>query len=225
MKPPEIEDQHLVPAVAGRSGLMEAAMASRLAIREIAERTVEMLAAKPARGQLTRATRARLVDGLRCEIVEGSWKFAADMPAKAGGDETAPTPGALGRAALASCLTIGIAAWAARLGVPLDAVEVEVQADFDARGELGMGDVPPGYKEVRYVVAIDSPAPREELDRLLATAERHSPYLDIFGRAGRAPADLAPERRGGLRMDPPAAAARPAIRLGPRGHRVRAGLA
>jgi hypothetical protein len=43
-------------------------MASQVAIREIAERTVQMLAAKPGRGHLTRATRARLVDGLRCEI-------------------------------------------------------------------------------------------------------------------------------------------------------------
>jgi len=157
-------------------------MASQVAIREIAERTVQMLAAKPARGHLTRATRARLVDGLRCEIEEGPWRLAADMPAKVGGDDTAPTPGMLGRGALASCLTIGIAAWAARLGVPLDAVEVEVEADFDARGELGIGDVTPGYREVRYLVAIESPAPREDLDRLLAMAERHSPYLDIFGR-------------------------------------------
>ena len=158
-------------------------MPSAVAIREIAERSVQLLAAKPARGYLTRATRARLVDGLRCEIEEGPWRFSADMPAKVGGDESAPTPGALGRGALASCLTIGIAAWAARLRVPLDAVEVEVQADFDARGELGMGDVPPGYQEVRYTVAIDSPAPRHEVERLLAIAERHSPYLDTFGRA------------------------------------------
>jgi uncharacterized OsmC-like protein len=155
----------------------------RLAIREIAERHVRLLAARPERGHLSCATRARLTDGLRCEIEEGPWRLAADMPAKVGGGETAPTPGVLGRAALAGCLTIGIAAWAARLGVPVDAVEVEVEADFDARGELGVEGVPPGYQQVRYTVSIDSPAPRAELDRLLATAERHSPYLDVFGRA------------------------------------------
>jgi hypothetical protein len=66
--------------------------------------------------------------------------------------------------------------------VPVDAVEVEVQADFDARGELGMGDVRPGYNEVRYLVAIESQASREELERLLAKVERTSPYLDVFGR-------------------------------------------
>ena len=157
-------------------------MADQGAIRAIAERHVELLALKPSRGHLTCATKARLVDGLRCEIEEGPWKLAADMPGKVGGDESAPTPGVLGRGALASCLTVGIAAWAARLGVPLDALEVEVQADFDARGELGMGDVPPGYSAVRYLVSIESPASRERLDELLRMAERHSPYLDVFGR-------------------------------------------
>jgi uncharacterized OsmC-like protein len=154
----------------------------QVAIREIAERNMRLLAAKPDRGHLSCATRARLAGGLRCEIEEGPWQLAVDMPAKVGGGDSAPTPGVLGRAALAGCLTIGIAAWAARLGVPLESVEVEVQADFDARGELGMGDVPPGYQEVRYIVSIASPAPRPALDRLLAMAERHSPYLDVFGR-------------------------------------------
>ncbi len=159
-------------------------MADQGAIRAIVERNIELLALKPARGHLSCATRARLVDGVRCEIVEGPWKFMADLPAKAGGDDSAPTPGVLGRGALASCLTMGIAIWAARLGVPLDALEVEVQADFDARGELGVATgVPPGYSEVRYVVRVESPAPRDEVDQLLRMAERHSPYLDVFGRA------------------------------------------
>jgi uncharacterized OsmC-like protein len=159
-------------------------MAEQCTVRRIVERNVELLALKPSRGRLTCTTRARLADGLRCEIEEGPWRLAADLPAKVGGEDTAPTPGVLGRAALAGCLTIGIAHWAARLGVPLGALVVEVQADFDARGELGVGDgIAPGYSEVRYVVSIESPASRHELDRLLDTAERHSPYLDVFGRA------------------------------------------
>ncbi len=153
-------------------------------IRRIAERNAQMLALKPSRGFLTGSTKARLVDGLSCEIAEGPWRLHADMPAKAGGEETAPTPGMLGRGALASCLAIGVASWAARLGVELRGVEVEVEADFNARGELGVGaDIQPGYSEVRYRIAIDSPASAVELDRLLDRVERHSPYLDIFGRA------------------------------------------
>lgn len=152
-------------------------------IREIAERNVQLLVSRPGRGHLTGITRARIRDGLRCEISDGPWTLVTDMPGKAGGEDSAPTPGVLGRGALASCLAIGITMWAARLGVPLDSVEVEVQAESDARGELGIGEAVPGYKEVRRIVRIQSPAPRQILAELVDTAERHSPYLDVFGRA------------------------------------------
>ena len=159
-------------------------MADPRTIRKIFERTAETLTHKPARGLLTFATTARLVDGLRCEIEDGPWQLAADMPSKIGGTETAPPPGTLGRAALASCLVIGISRWAARLDVQLDALEVEVEADLDARGELGIGEgIRPGYGEVRYTISIRSPAPRELVTELIAKAERYSPYVDIFGRA------------------------------------------
>jgi len=159
-------------------------MVAQAQIRKIVERNIELLALKPSRGRLTRTTKARLVDGVRCEIVEGPWRFAADLPLKAGGDDSAPTPGALGRGALASCLAISIAVWGARLGIAIEALEVEVQADFDARGELGMGvGADPGYTQVRYEVSIASSADKHEVDTLLGLAERHSPYLDVFGRA------------------------------------------
>ncbi|MGD9511111.1 MAG: OsmC family protein [Geminicoccaceae bacterium] len=158
-------------------------MADATTIRQIAERHVELLARRPDRGLLTCRTRARRVAGLRCEIEEGSWRLAADMPRKIGGEETGPTPGVLGRAALASCLVIGISAWSARLGIEVAAVEVEVETDFDARGELGMGKVEPGYSVVRCRISVDSPASRSDVDHLLAMVEQHSPYLDVFGRA------------------------------------------
>ena len=159
-------------------------MADAKTIREISERNVALLTRKTGRGHLTGVTRARIQDGLRCVIEDGPWTLAADMPVKAGGEETAPTPGTLGRGALASCIAIGIASWAARLEIPVTAVEVEVQADFDARGELGMDEsIPAGYKEVRYDVSIESSAAEDALARLIETAERHSPYIDVFGRA------------------------------------------
>jgi uncharacterized OsmC-like protein len=159
-------------------------VADQQTIKQIFERNVETLTHRPARGFLTSATTARLVDGLRCQIEDGPWSIGADMPAKIGGTDTAPSPGTLGRGALASCLVIGISRWAARLGVQLDALEVEVEADLDARGELGMGDeIRPGYGEVRYTISIRSPASREAVADLISAAERYSPYLDIFGRA------------------------------------------
>ena len=159
-------------------------MVDDTSIRDTAERNVRTLGRKPARGHLTGVTTARIADGLRCEIEEGPWKLATDMPPAAGGAGTAPTPGVLGRGALASCLAVGVRTWAARLGIPVQSIEVEVQGDFDARGELGMDDdIRPGYADVRYVVSIESRAAESDVRRLLDAAERYSPYYDVFSRA------------------------------------------
>jgi hypothetical protein len=72
--------------------------------------------------------------------------------------------------------------WAARLGVPLTNVTVEVHADADTCGLLGLEEVPADYTDVWYVVSITSPAPTEDIIRVLETAEAHSPYMDVFRR-------------------------------------------
>jgi uncharacterized OsmC-like protein len=101
-----------------------------------------------------------------------------------GGNNAGPNPGVLGRGAFGTCLAIGYAIWAARLGVPIDGLEVLVQGDYDARGELGIADdVPPGYLQVRYHVTVTSPAPEADVLRVLDTADKYSPYLDVHVRA------------------------------------------
>ena len=158
-------------------------MATQETIRDVTLRNVKLLERRPDRGHLTGSTSARVEGGFRCVIQDGPWTFAADMPAKAGGEESAPTPGALGRGALASCLAVGIVSWAARREIPLDAVQVDVRTRFDARGELGMDDsILPGYDDVYYEIAIESSAPAEEIADLVATADRYSPYVDVFAR-------------------------------------------
>ena len=68
--------------------------------------------------------------------------------------------------------------------MPIDSLEVVVEADYDVRGELGVSDdVPPGYHAMRYVVHVTSPAPRAEVEQMLATAEKCSSYVDNFARA------------------------------------------
>jgi uncharacterized OsmC-like protein len=158
-------------------------MAEPQKIREIAERNIKLLSLKSERGHIEGITTARIEDGLRCVIEDGPWRLHADLPVKAGGEESAPTPGVLGRGALASCLALSIAGWAARRAVPIESLQVEVRANFDARGELGMDDaVPPGYQNVCYVISVDSPAPADVVAELIEAAERHSPYVDVFAR-------------------------------------------
>ena len=149
-------------------------------LRTACERNLRILTAKPHKGQLTATTRASIEQGLRCEISEGDWRLTTDMPVKLGGNDTGPTPGTFGRGALASCLAMGIKMWAVRLNVPIDRVEVVVEADFDARGEVGLDGVRAGYERVRRRIAIASNATRETIMEVVDRAERHSPYLDVF---------------------------------------------
>jgi uncharacterized OsmC-like protein len=131
----------------------------------------------------TAVTKVRTRDGLTCDIEEGAWRMTADMNPKWGGNGEGPTPGTFGRGALGSCLAIGYTMWAAKLGVPISNIEVEVQADYDTRGMCGITEVPAGYSEVRYLVTITSTAPQEDVLQVLDTADAYSSYFDIFARA------------------------------------------
>ena len=152
-------------------------------IGEKIERVAKALALKPTLGRGCGVSVARIADGLACEIKEGPWELKTDLPEQAGGKGQAPPPGVLGRAALSSCLATGYRMWAAKLGVAIRSIEVEVRAEWDDCGLFGVTDVSPGYLDVHYLVRIDADAPREEVERVIELGDRHSPYLDVFSRA------------------------------------------
>lgn len=150
-------------------------------IRTALESKANAVALRPADGQGTAVSRVRLREGLTCEVQEGDWKLVVSMPQSMGGANEGPTPGTFGRAAFGTCLAISYGMWAARLGIALESVEVDVQADYDARGELGVSDeIRPGYLEIRYFVRIESPAPASDVLRVLDTADRCSTFVDLF---------------------------------------------
>lgn len=100
-----------------------------------------------------------------------------------GGLGLGPDPGVFARAALGSCLAMGYVMWAAQLGVPLRGVEMVVEADYDARGMLGVDDsISPGWSAVRYTVAIDSSAPQDVIEKVVNQADKYSSLLDAFQR-------------------------------------------
>jgi uncharacterized OsmC-like protein len=170
---------------------MTASTSSADTIRSAVQRARAGLARLDSLGRGTASTRARIRDGLTCQVEDGRWSFVADMPEKAGGGGTGPDPGVFGRAALASCLAVGYTMWAAHEGLPLTSLEVEVQADYDVRAEYGVGDGTPGYEGIRWIVRVESPAPEDRILQVLATAEARSPFLTLF----REPQDVRREVR------------------------------
>lgn len=152
-------------------------------IRTALERNEKAVSLRPSIGQRTAITKVRLGDGLTCAIEDGRWSLTADMPEKYAGAAAGPDPGVYGRAGLGACLAVGYALWAARRGVPLDELELEVHADFDVRGELGLDDdVPPSYSEIRVIVRVESPAPEADVRAVLDEADAHSSWLTNLRR-------------------------------------------
>jgi len=81
------------------------------------------------------------------------------------------------RASLVACLAIGYRMWGARLGVAIDAVDVDVVCESDARGQLGIDGVPVGWQRIVMDVSIASRAPEADVRRVVETADRLSPML------------------------------------------------
>ena len=150
-------------------------------VREALERNARAVSARRSVGTGTARTKAVLGPGLECTVTEGPHAFTVAMTEKYGGTGQGPNPGVFGRAALASCIAITYGMWAARLGVPFESLEVNVEADYDVSGELGVDDtVRPGYSAMRYLVTVTSTSSEADVLRVLDTADRHSSYLDIF---------------------------------------------
>ena len=136
---------------------------------------------RPSLGVGTERSVSTITDGLRCTTVEGAHHFETDLPDSMGGEGSGPSPGVLGRAALGSCLAMGYQMRAARLGVEMTSLSVEIEADFDVVGMLSTDSTArPGYSEVRYHVSVESSAPEADILRVLDEGDALSPYRDVF---------------------------------------------
>ena len=157
-------------------------MSNEKTLKESHERVKKLLTIKPEKGQYTTTTKIRVQEGTTCEVEHKQWKFKCDVGEMEGGNDAGPGPSVLQRGALGSCLAIGYVKWAAYLEVPVNRIEVEIEADVDARGAYGIDGVEPGYKGLRYRVFIDSPAPEKEIMDMIEKADKHSPLLMDFKR-------------------------------------------
>lgn len=152
---------------------------SGTSIREALEKVTRAIADQPgkARSKGAPAT-SRLLDGFRCEIHGPNGEvMLTDMPTTMGGGGSAPNPGWLFRASLASCTTTAIAMRAAMLGLRLTTLEVTVGSTADLRGNLGLDDrISAGLSSLATLVRIGAEnASEDQLRQLVQWGEKHSP--------------------------------------------------
>ncbi|SHH71545.1 OsmC family protein [Pollutimonas bauzanensis] len=105
----------------------------------------------------------------------------SDSPADFAGYDLGPASPELLLGSLSSCLTHIFLIQASDLQIPLDRLEVEVQADQDTRGgRPGYEEIPFYPHNIRYAVHIDSPASKEQIDTLHAAVEKWCPILNLL---------------------------------------------
>ncbi len=119
--------------------------------------------------------------GLRCRATgEAGQSVVTDMPQAVGGGGTAPSPGWLARAAIATCDATRIALRAAELGIGLDTLEVAMDSVDDDRGLFGIDkSVRAGSLSIRTRVTIGAKGVNEKtLREIVDYAVIHSPVAD-----------------------------------------------
>jgi uncharacterized OsmC-like protein len=106
--------------------------------------------------------------------------FDGDHPELFASEDNGATPVEVVLAALAGCLTAGVAAVATRRGVQLRSVVASLEGDMDIQGILGIDpDVRNGYSGIRVRYEIDADAPRAELEAIVAQSQKRSAVYDI----------------------------------------------
>lgn len=178
-------------------------------LKELYTRKAAAMTRRPAFARGSGEARVRLLEGLACDVELDGRTLRVDLAANEGGGGTGPHPGQLMRASLGACMAIAYRLWGARLGVLIDAVEVDVGCDYDARGQMGLADdVAIGWERLRMVVTIVSPASEAEVRRVVETADRLSPMLANISPAVRRTQHLT------VMSAPPAVAAAEAVAHG-----------
>jgi uncharacterized OsmC-like protein len=152
---------------------------SSASVRQALETLTTVFEAQPEKARAKNApARARLLEALRCSV-EGpnGESVQTDMPRPMGGGASAPSPGWLLRAAVASCATTAIAMRSAMQGIDLTLLEVTVDSSSDNRGLLGLGDnVLAGLDTMTVRVRIAAPGrTAAELRALAQWGDAHSP--------------------------------------------------
>jgi uncharacterized OsmC-like protein len=133
---------------------------------------------------------------LKCRTVaEGRFRHAnyvrdlpphiVDEPPGLLGDDTAPNPSEAALAALGTCIAVGIHANAVFHGVTITKLELELEGDLNISAVWGVGDLtekPVGFTDVRVKVHLESDAPKEQTDALVAHVINWSPVANTYIR-------------------------------------------
>lgn len=152
-----------------------------LTVKDILDRTSIFVGQHPDLATSTMAAAGELVGETRVDVRIGRHRVSVDAPKAFGGGGTAPSPEQHALAALGSSVALAYRVWSEKLDIRIDRLSVDVRADIDSRGLLGLAEeVRPGFTEVRVAVHITGPEPSERYHELARVVDQRSSVLDVF---------------------------------------------
>ena len=107
--------------------------------------------------------------------------LVSDEPRVLLGTNAGPNAVELVLAALASCLSVGIAYNAAARGIQIRHLTLAIKGPIDVQAFLGLSEaVRPGYENLEVRYHIESDASADQISALLAHVQKTSPVLDVI---------------------------------------------
>lgn len=128
----------------------------------------------PDAALITLRAEGRLGESVTCRIDTGRALVTAGIHPAAGGDGLSACSGDMLLEALVACAGVTMNAVATSMGLTLRDATVYAEADFDARGTLGVAkDAPVGLQNLRLDFSFDTDASDEQVATLLKLTERY----------------------------------------------------
>ncbi len=114
---------------------------------------------------------------------EADFEFTNGEPPILLGKNEGANPAEFVLHALAGCVTTTLVLHATMRGITIRNLSTELDGELDLQGLLGLDEsVSPGYEKIRIRMQVDADCSDEELDRLLACAQAHSPVCNTICR-------------------------------------------
>jgi uncharacterized OsmC-like protein len=108
--------------------------------------------------------------------VSRSFVWKVDEPRQLMGNNHGPNPQELLLSGLGACMMVAFVAGATAEGIQIESLRLDLDANLDLRGFLGIGaNTPVGFPEIRYTFHVTADATEEQLAALEARAVAHSP--------------------------------------------------
>ena len=109
-----------------------------------------------------------------------TYEFDVDHPECFASEDNGAAPVEYVLVGLAGCLTAGVAAVAQMRDIQLRSVTATIEGQMNVLGILGADpDIRNGFEQVTVRFAIDADASREDLEALIAQAQKRSAVFDI----------------------------------------------